>query len=84
MARVCIKCGEDIPGMGVYVFISYQPESTRPRRGPYCWCAPDEDLLCINCGNNGANTLSYAEYRRLKGVALLPEVPEIPSGAWRH
>ena len=46
-SRQCIRCGEPITGMAVYVFEHKQDNPTVFKR--------TNDLMCIRCGGNGGN-----------------------------
>lgn len=74
--RACISCGTDLTDIvGMYVFITH---------AGWAWCAPDDKLLCVKCGSNSGNTVTYERYRELVGPwPWLPEVPEIPATALR-
>lgn len=54
--RSCLKCGRPIPGMGVWLIVNgeFLPLPTK-----------DNDVFCINCGNNGGNAISAVEYQAL-------------------
>ena len=47
-SRQCIRCGEQITGMAVYVF-------ERPQPGNVTEFRRTDDLMCIRCGGNGGN-----------------------------